>query len=57
MTALADRVAVVTGGGSGIGAASAVRFAKAGARVVVSDVNDGDGERVVAGAVVLLLDA
>ena len=47
MSALANRVAVITGAGSGIGAASALRFAQAGARVIVSDVNDADGERIV----------
>jgi|SRR5690349_10982175 NAD(P)-dependent dehydrogenase (short-subunit alcohol dehydrogenase family) len=36
---LADRVCVVTGGASGIGAAGARRFARAGARVVVADRN------------------
>lgn len=47
MAALDGKVAVITGSGSGIGAASALRFAEAGARVVVSDVNDADGLRVV----------
>jgi len=46
-TVLDGRVAVITGAGSGIGAASARRFAEAGARVVVSDINDADGARVV----------
>ena len=36
---LADRVCVITGAASGIGAAGARRFAAAGARVVVADVN------------------
>jgi 3-hydroxybutyrate dehydrogenase len=36
---LAGRLAVVTGGASGIGAACAVRLAEAGASVVVADVN------------------
>jgi NAD(P)-dependent dehydrogenase (short-subunit alcohol dehydrogenase family) len=34
------RVVVVTGGGSGLGAAIATGFGQAGARVVVADVND-----------------
>ena len=36
---LKDRIAVITGAGSGIGRASALEFARAGARVVVADIN------------------
>jgi 2-hydroxycyclohexanecarboxyl-CoA dehydrogenase len=45
---LEGRVALVTGGGSGIGAATSRRLAAEGARVAVSDVNL-DGARQVAG--------
>lgn len=43
------RVALVTGGGSGIGAATARSFGRAGALVVVSDIDKERGEAVVAG--------
>jgi 3-oxoacyl-[acyl-carrier protein] reductase len=44
---LKDRVAVVTGGGSGIGAASAIAFAAEGARVLVVDLDDEHARRTV----------
>ncbi|MFC6882729.1 MULTISPECIES: 3-oxoacyl-ACP reductase [Actinomadura] len=44
MQRLEGRVAVVTGGASGIGLATARRFASEGARVVVADVDEGAGE-------------
>ena len=48
MTAnLEGKVAVVTGAGSGLGRASAVALARAGASVVVSDVNDEAGAETV----------
>ncbi len=44
MGRLEGKVAVVTGGASGIGAATCRRFVAEGARVVVADVNDDAGE-------------
>ena len=43
---LAGKVALVTGAGSGIGRAIAIRFAAEGAKVVVSDVNPGAADDV-----------
>lgn len=47
MPRLADKVAVVTGAGSGIGRASATLFAAEGAAVLVADVNERGGEETV----------
>src|SRR5690606_41488782 len=48
MSTLQDKVAFVTGAGSGIGKAIALLYAQEGAKVVVSDINDANGEAVVA---------
>lgn len=44
---LAGKVAVITGAASGIGRATAVRFAREGARVVLADINRQGGEATV----------
>src|ERR1043166_2794389 len=45
---LKDKVAIVTGGGVGIGKAYAQGLAKEGARVVVADIQDGEAKKVAA---------
>ena len=44
---LKQKVAIITGAASGIGRASAILFAKEGARVVVSDIDDAGGQETV----------
>jgi 3-oxoacyl-[acyl-carrier protein] reductase len=48
---LKDRVAFVTGAGQGIGRASALTFAREGARVVVTDINQAAAEATAAAIV------
>lgn len=44
---LQDKVAIVTGAASGFGEGIAKRYAEEGAKIVVADINDKDGARVV----------
>lgn len=46
---LAGKTAIVTGGGSGFGAAIAATFAREGAKIVVADIDGGAAERIAAG--------
>eukprot|EP01126_Amoeba_proteus_P001588 TRINITY_DN10473_c0_g1_i2.p1 TRINITY_DN10473_c0_g1~~TRINITY_DN10473_c0_g1_i2.p1 ORF type:complete len:228 (-),score=32.49 TRINITY_DN10473_c0_g1_i2:254-937(-) len=47
MSLLQDKVAIITGGGSGIGRAVSLHYAKLGAKIVVSDFNTEIGEETV----------
>lgn len=47
MKLLENKVAIVTGGGSGIGREVALLYAEEGARVVVSDINESTGKETV----------
>ena len=48
MDRVKDKVAIVTGGGSGIGEATAKLLAREGATVSIVDIDDENGERVTA---------
>uniref|UniRef100_A0A7V2ZM99 SDR family oxidoreductase n=1 Tax=Ignavibacterium album TaxID=591197 RepID=A0A7V2ZM99_9BACT len=47
MKTLENKIAIVTGGGSGIGEAISFLFALEGAKVVISDIDEKNGNRVV----------
>lgn len=47
MKQLVNKTAVITGAGSGIGRSTALLFAKEGARVIVSDISETNGNSVV----------
>jgi NAD(P)-dependent dehydrogenase (short-subunit alcohol dehydrogenase family) len=51
LTSLKDRIAVVTGGASGIGRALALLFAREGAHVVVADLDEAGMAETVAGVI------
>ena len=42
-----NKVAIVTGGGSGLGEVIALRLAEQGARVIVTDIDESAAQRVV----------
>jgi len=44
MSRLADKTAIITGGGNGIGLAYAERFAREGAKIVIADVDEASGK-------------
>src|SRR5438874_11035151 len=48
MTGLKGKVAMVTGGASGMGRAAVMRFLADGARVVVADLNEANGAETLA---------
>jgi NAD(P)-dependent dehydrogenase (short-subunit alcohol dehydrogenase family) len=47
MKQLENKVAIITGAGSGIGKAAAILFANEGAKVIVSDINEENGNSAV----------
>ena len=47
MKILNNKVALVTGAGSGIGKAISLLYAKEGAKVIINDINEESGQSVV----------
>ena len=56
MFSLDEKVAVITGAASGLGKATALRFARAGAKVVLGDVNDASEVAGEAGGIYVRTD-
>jgi 3alpha(or 20beta)-hydroxysteroid dehydrogenase len=56
MFSLKDKVAVITGGASGIGKATGLRFSQAGAKVVLADIQDGSDVAREAGGIFVKTD-
>ena len=48
MTRVKDKVCIVTGAASGMGRADAIRLAAEGAKVVLTDLNERDGQAAAA---------
>ena len=53
---LQNKRALITGGASGIGLATAARFREAGASVIIADICDGGGVAAAIGAAFVLLE-
>ena len=47
MDRVKNKVAIVTGGASGLGESSAILLAREGAKIVITDVDDENGTKVV----------
>ena len=43
---LQDKIAIITGAGSGIGEATAKRFVQEGAKVIIAEINSDNGKKV-----------